>query len=64
MPVLFLGVILFAVVMLIMGPIFTIWSLNLLFGLAIPVTFWTWLSMFWLCMVVGGAFKASASNKS
>jgi len=33
---------------LIFGPLFTIWALNLVFTLNIPVTFWTWLSVFWL----------------
>lgn len=30
------------------GPVFTIWSLNLLFGLNIVLTWQTWLSMVWL----------------
>lgn len=36
------------IVLIGIGPIFTIWSLNLLFGLTIPVTIWTWLSTAWL----------------
>lgn len=45
---------------IIIGPIFTIWALNLLFGTAIPVTIWTWLSTFWLGgLVSGAAYKAS-----
>lgn len=40
------------------GPIFTIWSLNLLFGLAIPITVWTWLSTAWL-----SAFFAAIKTK-
>ena len=34
------------------GPIFTIWAANLLFGLAIPVTFGTWAAALWLAFVV------------
>ena len=30
------------------GPWFSILALNTLFGLAIPVNFWTWLSMLWI----------------
>lgn len=36
------------------GPIFTIWSLNLLFGLQIPVTFKTWCAVLWLLTVLNG----------
>lgn len=43
------------------GPVFTIMSLNLLFGLSIPLTFFTWLSTFWLTLLFGGA--ASAASK-
>jgi len=34
------------------GPIFTIMALNTLFGLAIPLNIWTWLSVFWLTLIV------------
>jgi hypothetical protein len=43
-----------AVLLIWWGPIWTIWALNLLFGLDIPVTFWTWLSAAWLSAVVSG----------
>lgn len=36
------------------GPIFTIWALNLIFNLSIPITFWTWLSTAWLSFLVVG----------
>lgn len=33
-------------VLLVVGPLITIWALNTLFpALAIPYTFWTWLAM-------------------
>lgn len=41
-------VVVLAIALIGIGPIFTIWSLNLLFSLAIPVTVWTWLSVAWL----------------
>ena len=44
-----------AVALIIFGPIFTIWALNLLFGTGIMVNFFTWLSMVWLQILVGGA---------
>ncbi len=53
-----LGVIALALI----GPVFSIWSLNVLFGLAIPVTLKTYFSALWLNMVVYGA-AAAASKK-
>ena len=44
-------------------PFFTIWSLNALFGLAIPVTVKTYFSALWLAAVVGGA-RGFQHNKS
>ena len=35
-----------------LGPVFSIWSLNLLFGLGIPLTIWTWLAAAWLQILV------------
>ena len=37
------------------GPVFTIWSLNTIFGLGIALTFKTWLATFWLTLIVAGA---------
>lgn len=45
--------VLFFIVMLVLGPILTIWSLNLLFGLSIPVTIKTFFATMWLCMFFG-----------
>lgn len=36
------------------GPIFTIWSLNILFGLSIPLNFQTWCAVVWLTMLLHG----------
>lgn len=38
----------FLVGMLILSPILTILSVNVLFGLALPLTFSTWFATFWL----------------
>ena len=35
-------------------PIFTIWSVNLLTGMSIPITFFTWLSVMWLIWLTQG----------
>lgn len=43
------------------GPIFTIWALNLVFGLEIPLTFKTWVAVLWLTLVLHGV-KASSSK--
>lgn len=55
-------VILLVLALITMGPIFTIWSLNTLFGLGIPLTIWTWLSALWLGMVVASTQVRSKSE--
>jgi hypothetical protein len=48
------------VIVLIVGPLASIWSLNTLFPvLAIPYTFETWLAV----MLVGGMFRGSFIRK-
>jgi hypothetical protein len=44
--------ILVKILLFLLAPIFTIWALNTLFPLEIPVNFWTWLSALWLLEVV------------
>jgi hypothetical protein len=46
------------IVLVSVGPIFTIWALNALFGTGIAVNFWTWLSVVWL----GGLIRTSAAD--
>jgi cellulose synthase/poly-beta-1,6-N-acetylglucosamine synthase-like glycosyltransferase len=42
------------------APFITIWSMNTLFALTIPYTFWTWVAMSWLSLVTfGGVIHAS-----
>jgi 5-bromo-4-chloroindolyl phosphate hydrolysis protein len=55
-------VLLLVVVLIVVGPIFTIMALNHLFGLSIPLDFWSWLAIFWLmaCLSV----RASGNNSS
>jgi hypothetical protein len=60
-----LGTIIGAVLLMaVIGPFFTIWALNHLFGFDIPVTFWTWLSVSWLHLVLGGRNRTSTKTKS
>lgn len=47
-----LGLVVLFITLVIAGPLFTIAALNTLFGLGIPYTFWTWLSMFWVGLVL------------
>jgi hypothetical protein len=48
-----IGVILtFLVGLFIIGPIVTIWAINHLFGTTITITFWNWLSVLWLHLLV------------
>lgn len=48
------------IVLIIAGPLITIWSLNTLFGLGIAYTFWTWLAMAW----IGAVLSAKIGQKS
>jgi len=51
---------LFVVVLVILGPVATIWSLNTLFpALNIPLTFETWCAV----VVLGGVFKTTVVKK-
>lgn len=43
-----LGLLVLIAVVLLIGPLISIWALNTLFGLGIAYTFWTWLAM--LCV--------------
>lgn len=42
----------------IIGPWFTILAINQLFGTAIQLTFWNWLSVVWLHIVVASTSKS------
>jgi hypothetical protein len=45
------GVVLLVALIIVVGPLLTIWALNTLFPvLAIPYTFWTWLAVVFLGM--------------
>lgn len=46
-------IILFAAILIVIGPILIIWSLNTLFGMGIPFTIWTWLAV----VILGSVFK-------
>jgi hypothetical protein len=44
-------------VMIIIGPFLTIWSLNTLFATGIPYTIWTWLAILWIQAIIGLSFS-------
>lgn len=46
------GVILFIVGLFVIGPWFSMLAVNQLFGTAIQLTFWNWLSVVWLQLIV------------
>ena len=52
-----IGVLVFLLGMLILGPFLTIGALNTLFGLNIAYTFWTWLSVSWLNFTTFGGLS-------
>lgn len=47
-----IGLLLLCGLIVIVGPIFTIWALNYLFHTDIPVNFYSWLSVMWLLVVL------------
>ena len=52
-------IVLLLVVLLVLGPLLTIWSLNTLFpALAIPYSLETWAAV----IILGGVFKSNVSN--
>lgn len=58
MPLLITLLIIFvAAILIVIGPILIIWSLNTLFGMGIPFTIWTWLSV----VILGSVFKAKVT---
>lgn len=55
-----LAIIVFALLMVVVGPIATIWSLNTLFpSLNIPLSFDTWAA----ALILAGVFKTTVSKK-
>jgi hypothetical protein len=57
------GLLIVVILMIVFGPLATIWSLNTLFGLGIAYTFWTWLAMAWLSLATFGSVSSSIRNK-
>jgi hypothetical protein len=50
------GILVVLVLLVVFGPLLTIWMLNTLFtGLAIPYTVWTWLASLVLNLTIAGA---------
>ena len=49
------GIVILLVILIGLGPILTLLSVNLLFGLNIAINFWSWLACAWLCMLINGA---------
>jgi len=47
-----LAIVVFIVLLVLIGPFVTIWSLNTLFGLGIAYNLWTWLAMIWIGMAL------------
>lgn len=54
------GVVILVLVGIALLPIAGLWSLNVLFALAIPYTLKTWAAMLVLAMMVGGSAKAGS----
>lgn len=57
-----IAIIIGAVVMIGVGPLLTIASLNTLFNLNIAYTFWTWLSMCWMNLTTFGGLSLAIKS--
>ena len=55
-------VLLLSLVLIGLGPLLTILSINVLFGLNIAYNFSTWCAMFWLQMVTFGGLSMAIHN--
>ena len=53
--------VLFLIVLVLIGPLISIWALNTVFGLGIAYTFWTWLAMAWIGLVINGKIGRKSS---
>jgi hypothetical protein len=53
----FAGLVALIVFSIVAGPLITIWAVNTLFGLGIAYTFWTWLAMLCIHLIVRGGVK-------
>ena len=54
-----IALIILVIILIGIGPVLTIISLNAVFGLTIGITIWNWLAVLWLSMLlVGNKFKA------
>jgi len=51
---LFIFFLMLVVFFFVVGPWFTLWSLNTVFGLGLVMTFKMWMSLAWLGLLVGG----------
>ena len=50
-----IALIILVIILIGIGPVLTILSLNAVFGLTIGVTIWNWLAVLWLSMLVAGS---------
>ena len=58
-----ISVIVLMLVLIGIGPILTIMSLNVLFNTGIAINFYSWLSTVWLIAVTFGGLKTNISTK-
>jgi hypothetical protein len=58
-----IGMVVLAILLIITGPLVTIWALDTLFSsLKIPYTWQTWFAVFWLGMLFTGNYRNGKSN--
>lgn len=52
------------VLVIAIGPIFTLWSINFLFHTEIPINFYSWCAVAWLTFIIRGGIKTQFSNSN
>lgn len=50
-----LGLLILNLLIVIIGPMLTIWSINTIFLLNIPLNFWSWFAVFWIHGIISGS---------
>jgi hypothetical protein len=59
-----IGLAVLLILLIVFGPLITIWSLNTLFNLGIAYTIWTWLATAWLSLVTFGSVTSAINKKN
>lgn len=63
MPVVIFGLVIFVALWIIFCPLLALWAMNTLFHFGIPYTFWTWLAVWILIVILSGKIEYNKGKK-